>query len=122
VLQKIFNYIGLIAIIAVFILLYCLWNDRSGSDRISELNQQYREQIKSANIRIGELETGKQADQRTIDNFTANQRKSEATIKRLTELVGQSRNSIGAIETGDQQDRTDLQRLRQIIEKDGAGK
>lgn len=121
-LQKIFNYIGLIAIIAVFILLYCLWNDRSGSDRISELNQQYREQIKSANIRIGELETGKQADQRTIDNFTANQRKSEATIKRLTELVGQSRNSIGAIETGDQQDRTDLQRLRQIIEKDGAGK
>jgi ABC-type transport system involved in cytochrome bd biosynthesis fused ATPase/permease subunit len=122
VLQKIFNYISIIAIVIVIILSYCLWNDRSGTDRMSKLNQQYREQIKSANNRIRELEAIGKAKDRTISNLEADKRRLGDTIKRLEELEQQSNNSIGTIEAGDRQDRVDLQRLREIINKDGKEK
>jgi cell division septum initiation protein DivIVA len=85
-------------------------------DRIVELNKQYRETVKSANNRIGELEAIKQADQRTIDRLTANQRRSEITIRELTKLSEQRQNIIDQLTKGVVSDSEDLSRLREIIE------
>jgi chaperonin cofactor prefoldin len=117
ILYFIFIILFLISITYNIICTRQLFDVGRDKDRIIELNKQYRETIKSANNRIGELETIKQTDQRTIDQLTANQRRSEATINRLTKLLEQSDNSIGTIEAGDKQDREDLQRLRENIIK-----
>jgi septation ring formation regulator EzrA len=120
--QKIFNWIVVGFIVITFILSYILWNDSTGSKRISELNKQYRTEVKSANDRIRELEAIGKAKDTAISNLESDKQRLGDTIKRLEELSQQSGNSIGFIEAGDQQDRKDLQRLRQIIEEDGKGK
>jgi Tfp pilus assembly protein PilN len=122
VLQKIFNYIGVVSIILVIILSGLLWFEYSGSKRNSELNKQLRTEIGSARDRITELERIGEAKDRAISNLEADKQRLGNTVKRLEELEQQSNNSIGTIEAGDQQDRKDLARLREIVSKDGARK